>query len=141
LVIDEYLAVDVLVGDWPTGLPVDEALALPASRQFRLLQRLHQPSGGQLSGILDRLSPAGQLVLRNPHPEVLQILDPRPLLDEAAQIGARYSTGGLLVCETLAAGLVHGRQLWFGTTRNIGRRLAEIADDLDIAIHTAEPDG
>lgn len=51
----------------------------------------------------------------------------------------RYSTGGLLVCETLAAGLVHGRQLWFGTARNVGVRLAEIAEDLDIAIHTAEP--
>jgi hypothetical protein len=49
LVIDEYLAVDVLVGNWPAGLTVDETLALPASRQsrqFRLLQRLHQPSGG-----------------------------------------------------------------------------------------------
>ncbi len=34
--IDEYLA-DVLVGDWPAQLPVDEALTLPASRQFRLL--------------------------------------------------------------------------------------------------------
>jgi len=89
LVIDEYLAVDVLVGDWPAGLPVDEALALPASRHFRLLQRLHQPSGGQLSGILDRPNPAGQLVLPNPHPEVLQILDPRPLLNEAAQTGPR----------------------------------------------------
>jgi hypothetical protein len=141
LVIDEYLAVDVLVGDWPAGLPVDETLALPASRQFRLLQRLHQPAGGQLSAILGRLSPAGQLVLRNPHPEVLQVLDPRPLLDEAAQIGARYATGGLLVCETLAAGLVHGHQLWFGTARNVGVRLAEIAEDLDIAIHLAEPAG
>jgi hypothetical protein len=141
LVIDEYLAVDVLVGDWPSTLPVDEVLGLPAARQFRLLQRLHQPAGGQLSGVLERLSPAGRLVLRNPHPEVLQILDPRPLLDEAAQIGAEYATGGLLVCETLAAGLTHGRQLWFGTGRNVGRRLAEIADDLHITIHVAEPSG
>jgi hypothetical protein len=138
LVIDEYLAVDVLVGDWPTGLPDDETLALTTSRHFRLLQRLHQPSGGQLSGVLDRLSPAGRLALRNPHPEVFQVLDPRPLLDEAAQIGARYATGGLLVCETLAAGLVHGHQLWFGTTRNIGHRLADIAEDLDITIHTPD---
>jgi hypothetical protein len=71
---------------------------------------------------------------------VLQILDPRPLLDGAAQIGARYATGGLLICETLAAGLTHGRQLWFGTRRNIGARLATIADDLGIAIHLTEPD-
>jgi hypothetical protein len=45
-----------------------------------------------------------------------------------------------LVGETLAAGLVHGRQLWFGTARNVGRRLAEIADDLGITVHVSEPD-
>lgn len=134
LVIDEYVAVDVLVGDWPDELPDDESLALPASRHFRLLQRAHQPSGGQLSRVLGQLSPAGRLALRNPHPEVFQVLDSRPLLDVAAQIGARYSTGGLLTCETLAAGLAHGHQLWFGTDRNVGRRLGDIAGDLDIAV-------
>jgi len=51
LVIDEYLAVDVLLGDWPAELPDDETLGLTASRHFRLLQRVHQPSGGQLSGV------------------------------------------------------------------------------------------
>lgn len=137
--IDEYLAVDVALGDWPTGLPDDEALLLPASRHFRLLQRIHQPSGGQLTATLSRLGDTDRQALRNPHPEVLQILDPRPLLDEAARIGARYHTGGLLICETLAAGLLHGRQLWFGTRRNIGDRLATIAHDLDITIHLAEP--
>ena len=139
LVIDEYLAVDVVLGDWPTGLPDDDTLVLPASRHFRLLQRIHNPGTGQLTGILDRLSPAGRDSLRHPHPEVLHILDPRPLLDEAASIGARYGTGGLLVTETLAAGLAYGHQLWFGTQRNVGRRLAEIADELKITVHVAEP--
>ena len=133
--IDEYLAVDVLRGDWPLGLPDDE-LALPASRHFRLLQRIHNPAGGQLSAILDRLSPAGRDSVRHPHPEVLQVLDPRPLLDEAAAIGARFHTGGLLVTETLAAGLAYG-QLWFGTEANVGRRLAEIAGELAITVHLA----
>lgn len=134
--IDEYLAVDVLRGDWPLGLPDDE-LALPASRHFRLLQRIHNPAGGQLSAILDRLSPAGRDSVRHPHPEVLQVLDPRPLLDEAAAIGARFHTGGLLVTETLAAGLAYGHQLWFGTEANVGRRLAEIAGELAITVHLA----
>lgn len=139
LVIDEYLAVDVVLGDWPAGLPDDDTLVLPASRQFRLLQRIHNPGTGQLTGILDRLSPAGRDSLRHPHPEVLHILDPRPLLDEAASIGARYGTGGLLVTETLAAGLAYGHQLWFGTPRNVGRRLAEIAGELHVSVHVAEP--
>lgn len=138
LVIDEYLAVDVVLGDWPTGLPDDDdILLLPASRHFRLLQRIHNPGGGQLTSILEWLSPDGREAIRHPHPEVLQVLDPRPLLDEAAAIGARYRTGGLLIVETLAAGLAYGHQLWFGNEANIGGRLAEIADDLGIGVNLA----
>lgn len=43
IVIDEYLAVRVVGGAWPEGLPDDEELALPASRHWRLLQRMHAP--------------------------------------------------------------------------------------------------
>lgn len=57
------------------------------------------------------------------------------MLDEAASIGARYRTGGMLVTETLAAGLTYGRALYFGTEANVGRQLAEIAADLNIAVH------
>lgn len=136
LVIDEYLAVRVLVGDRPSALLEDEPLVLPAFRHYRLLQRVHQPGSGQLSRLL---SESDQQAIRRPHPEVLQILDPRPLLDEAAAIGARYRSSGLLVGETLAAGLSYGRQLWFGTSRNVGVRLAEIAADLHIDVHVIEP--
>jgi hypothetical protein len=66
---------------------------------------------------------------------VLEILDPRPLLDEAAAIAARYGGTGLLVAESLAAGLTHGRQLWFGTERNVGHVLSRAADELGIAVH------
>jgi hypothetical protein len=134
LVIDEYLAVRVLGGNWPDGLP-DDDLALPASRHWRLLQRVHAPGGGQLSQLLASL-PGGDLgVVRYPHPDVIQVLDLRPLLDSAASIAARYRAGGLLIAETLAAGLAHGHQLWFGLDRNVGRSLAAIAGELDIAVH------
>jgi len=138
LVIDEYLAVRVLGGNWPDGLP-DDDLALPASRHWRLLQRVHAPAGGQLSQLLAALRGGDLGVVRYPHPEVLQILDPRPLLDEAAAIAARYGAGGLLIAETLAAGLAHGHQHWFGTPRNVGRALARIAEDLHIDVHVTEP--
>lgn len=136
LVIDEYLAVRVLVGAAPDELDIDETLVLPAYRHYRLLQRIHTPGSGQLSQIL---SEADEAAIRRPHPEVLQILDPRPLLDEAARLGAAYGSAGLLVGETLAAGLAHGRRLWFGTSRNIGRRLAGIASDLGIEVRVLEP--
>lgn len=134
LVIDEYLAVDVLRGDWPEGLPDDDLLGLPVTHHYRLLQRIHQPGTGRLSQILGGLSDAGRDAVRRPHPDILQVLDPRPLLDEAASIGARYRTGGLLMTETLAAGLAHRRTLYFGTANNVGRRFAEIAEDLGITI-------
>ena len=135
IVIDEYLATRVVLARWPEGLPDDE-LALPASRHWRLLQALHHPRGGQLSQILEPLPEPDRAALRWPHPEVLQILDPRPLLDKAAQIAARYGGTGLLVAETLAAGLAYG-QLYFGRHDNVGRLLARAATELGIAVHVA----
>ncbi|MGH9057597.1 MAG: hypothetical protein ACRDYY_17320 [Acidimicrobiales bacterium] len=134
IVVDEYIAVRVLRGRWPTGLPDDEDLALPASAHWRLLQAVHGDRGGQLSQLFAGASPAVINAIRWPHPEVLQVLDPRPLLDRAAMLANRYG-GGLLIGETLAAGLVNGRQLFFGTARNIGPRLRAGADDLGVAIH------
>jgi len=134
IVIDVYLAVRVLGGDWPDDLPDDE-LALTASRHWRLLQRVHSPSGGQLSRLLAAL-PGGDLgVVRFPHPEVLQVLDSRPLLDKAAEVAASYGGTGWLVAESLAAGLAYGRELYFGTEQNVGRLLARAARELGIAAY------
>ena len=44
IVIDEYLALRVLLAQWPERLPGDE-LALPTSRHWRLLQALHGGRG------------------------------------------------------------------------------------------------
>lgn len=106
IVIDEYLALRVVSGDWPIDLP-RRLSALPT----------------------DDLA-----VLRFPHPEVLHVLDPRPLLDEAAAIAARYGGTGLLVAECLAAGLTYGRALYFGMERNVGRLLARAADEMGIVV-------
>jgi len=133
-VIDEYLAVRVLLGRWPAGLPVDE-LALPASRHWRLLQAVHNPRGGQLSQLLAAVSPAGRDIIRHPHPEVLAVLDPRPLLDDAAAIAAKVGTSGWLIAETLTAGVAHNNELWFGTDRNVGRLVERAAPELGITIH------
>lgn len=136
IVVDEYLAVWSLLGVLPPEVP-DERVLLPLSAHWRLLQRLHGPAGGQLSQALARLPAADREVLRAPDPSVLEVLDPRPRLDQAAQLAARYGGTGWHIAETVVAGLVHGRQLWFGSERNVGRRLQEIAQDLGIVIHIA----
>jgi len=130
IVVDEYLAVRVVGGSWPSGLPDTEDVPLPTSRHWRLLQRVHAPGDGQLSRLLATLSPADRDAIRFPHPEVLHVADPRPFLDKAAEIAARFGGTGWLAAETLAAGLAHGRELWFDTERNVGRLLATAADDL-----------
>jgi hypothetical protein len=136
IVVDEYLAVRVVAGRWPEGLPDDDDLLLPASRHWRLLLRIHAPGQGQLSRALGELTQAGRDGIRYPHPELLLIADPRPLLDEAARVAARYG-GGWLVAETLAMGLHHGRALWFGAERNVGRILHAAADELGIVLNIA----
>lgn len=136
IVVDEYLAMRVVRGHWPDGLPDDE-LVLPSSRHWRLLQALHGGRGGQLSQLFEGASPRVIASVRWPHPEVLQILDPRPLLDEAAELAARYGGTGWLVAETLAAGRTYGRQLYFGTNQNVGRLLDRAAGELGISVHLA----
>jgi hypothetical protein len=136
IVVDEYLAVRVLRARWPRDLP-DEELALTASRHWRLLQALHGRRGGQLSQLFAGASPAVERAVRFPHPEVLSVLDPRPLLDEAAQVAARFGGTGLLVAETLVAGLANGRRLYFGREDNVGRLLARAASELGVDVHVA----
>ncbi len=136
IVVDEYLAVRVVRAQWPAGLPDDE-VAFPASRHWRLLQALHGDRGGQLSQLFAGASPAVVAAVRWPHPEVLTVLDPRPLMDEAAAIAGRYGGTGWLVAESLAAGLVHARQLWFGTEHNVGQLLARAAGELGIEVHVS----
>lgn len=138
IVVDEYLAARVVGGDWPAGLPDDE-LALTSSRYWRLLQALHGGRGGQLTQILAALSPAGRDSVRYPHPEVLGVLDPRPLLDDAAVLAARFGGTGLLTAETMAAGLAHSRHLWFGAQANVGRLIERAAGELGIELHVLAP--
>lgn len=136
IVIDEYLAVRVLGGDWPESLPDDDDLALPASRHWRLLQRVHAPGSGRLSQLLAALPGADLDVVRWPHPEILTVLDARPLLDDAARITARFG-GGWLIGETVSAGLAFGRRLFYGSPDNVGPRERAAADELGIEVIVA----
>lgn len=130
------MAIRSLVGDLPSDLP-DDFLGIPMSAHWRLLQRLHSPGDGQLSQLLVCLPEGDREVLRSPHPHVLEVLDPRPYLDEAARISARFGGTGWLVAESLTAALHHGRQLRYGSERNIGPRTRLIATALGVTIRVA----
>lgn len=133
IVVDEYLLVRSVLGEWPDAVADDEDLLLPLSRHWRLLQALHGSGTGQLSSLLAPLTPSGREAIRFPHPELVQVLDSRVLLDEAAQIAGRWG-GGWLVAETLAAGAQYGRALWFGRQGNVGRVTAAAAEGLGISV-------
>lgn len=135
IIVDEYLAVRVILGQWPDGMPDDE-VALPTHGHWRLLQALHNPRGGQLTRILAPLPEPDRSALRWPHPDVLQVLDSRPLLDTAASLAAGFG-GGLRNAEILAAGVAHRAQLWFGHPDNVGPAVTEGAAQLGVAIHVA----
>jgi len=68
IVIDEYLAVRVITGDWPAGLPDDDDLALPASRHWRLLQRIHAPAGVDLALLVRITEVSPDSITEIPHP-------------------------------------------------------------------------
>lgn len=136
VIIDEYLAVRIVLGRWPSGMPDDEVV-LPTMGHWRLLQAMHKPRGGQLTAMLSDVSDLARSALRWPHPEVLQILDPRPLLDDAAWLAARFG-GGLRNAEILAAGMAHSAGLWFGRTANVGPAISDGAAELGLAVHVAD---
>ena len=135
IIVDEYIAVRVVLDLWPEEMP-DDDVALPTVGHWRLLQALHNPRGGQLSRILALLSEQDRAALRWPHPEVLQVLDSRPLLDSAARLAGRFG-GSLRNAEILAAGVANHAELWFGAGANIGPAITAGAEGLGLAVHVA----
>ena len=63
IIVDEYIAVRVVLDLWPGEMP-DDDVALPTMGHWRLLQALHNPRGGQLTRILGPLSEQDRAALR-----------------------------------------------------------------------------
>ena len=66
----------------------------------------------------------------------MQVLDPRPLLDDAARLAARFG-GGLRNAEILVAGMGNQAELWFGSPANVGPAIADGAVQLGLHVHVA----
>lgn len=119
LIIDEYLAVRVLGGNWPDGAP---ATTSPSQRRGTggYCSASTPPAGGNCPASSTSSAPPDARACATLTPKCSRSSTPRPLLDEAASIAARYGAGGLLIAESL-------------------RALARIADDLRIEVRVTEP--
>ena len=132
-VIDEYLALLVVAGQ-PGTVPTDERFGIPYLRYTRLLRRIVSPGSGQLSQALEALRESDREVLRRPDPALLEVIDPRPLAELAAELIRDHPQArGWAEAETLAAGLTHGG-LWFASERSAGAVLV-VARELGIPVH------
>ena len=96
IIVDDKLSLDALGGRFETVGPV----ATTWSFYYRLLRALRD--GGRW-GTLSRSSTAGALrVAAEPPDSRLQVLDPRPITDEAAQLAVRHGLN-VLAAELVAA--------------------------------------
>jgi hypothetical protein len=105
------------VQPWPIRQPTGELGGLNEQRnQPGGIDRKYLAFGEKAERILFGADHTSRLA------RVLEILDPRPYLYEAARISARFRGTGWLVAKAVTA-LRHDRQLWLGSGRDIGPAL------------------
>lgn len=124
ILVDESLALLALAGRPHTEL-VGELPALTYGRTYRLTRALLDPGPGRLSvrgrfsRLVEGLSAGDQAALHvrlaNVDPDVLVVIDPRPLMRTAAAIQNTYSVS-LLQAETLAAASTHDWPIVFSAS-------------------------
>src|SRR5579872_1862134 len=117
-IVDEYVALRALVDDWPPEIPPD-LLGLTYTRHWRLLSAMAVPTGGRISRVLGALEAEHQEVIRRPHPDLVEVLDPRPTSLLAADLLTRIGPTSLLVAETLAAAIHFRSSIYFGDPQNM----------------------
>lgn len=130
-IVDEYVALRVLVGDWPPEIPQD-LLGLTYTRHWRLLSAMAVPTAGKISRRLGALSVEGRAAIRRPHPDLLEVLDPRATNLLAADLLSTIGATSMLIAETLAAALHHRSAVFFGDPQNAVGPIAEHARSLGV---------
>ena len=144
VLVDEFLALRALIGRPPSEIE-GEVPSLTYSRAYRLTRALLEPGPnrprirGRFSRVADALPQADRLRLHlsltAPDPDVLRIIDPRPLILTAGTIQNTYPVS-LLQAETLAAAMVEDRPLMFqehdSAPEALRRAVSEIGLDLTV---------
>jgi hypothetical protein len=137
-IVDEYVALRVLVGDWPAEIPAD-LLGLTYTRHWRLLSALAVPAGGRISRRLAALDGDDRDVIRRPHPDLLEVLDPRATSLLAADLLKTVGPTSMLIAETLAAAIHFESDLYFGDPQNAAGSIGEHAQVLGLNIVVVAP--
>lgn len=137
-IVDEYAAVRVLIGDWPPDLPRD-LLGLTYTRHWRLLSALAVPTRGRISRQLEGLSRDGREAIRRPHPELVEVLDPRATSVLAADLLQSIGPTSVLIAETLAAAIHHRSEVFVGDPQNAAGAMAQHAETLGVTLTIVSP--
>jgi hypothetical protein len=136
-IVDEYMALRVLRGDWPPEVP-EALLGLTYTRHWRLLSAMSAPTDGRISQQLAGLSPEGREAVRRPHPDLIEVLDPRVTSLLAADLLETTGPTSMLIVETLAAAVHYRSAIYFGDERNAAGQMAEHAQRLGVEITIAQ---
>ena len=137
-IVDEYVALRVLAGDWPDEIPQD-VLGLTYARHWRLLSALAVPTVGRISRGLAALSGDDRERLRRPHPDLLEVLDPRATSLLAADLLETIGPTSMLIAETLAAAIRFQSELYFGDPQNAVGPMRKHARTLGVGIVIVAP--
>lgn len=137
-VIDEYVALRVLAGDWPAEIP-HNVLGLTYTRHWRLLSAMATPTLGRISRGLAALSGEDRERLRRPHPDLLEVLDPRATSLLAADLLETIGSTSMLIAETLAAAIRFQSDVYVGDPQNAVGPLRKHARALGVEIATLAP--
>lgn len=138
--VEEYVALPALAGRVPAALR-GEPLAITYGRAYRLARALLDPGPGRLqvrgrfTRLVDGLAPSDQHTLRDklatPDPEILTIVDPRPLIRCHRRNPEHYALS-MLQAETLAAALTHDLAIRFAEPASAPDTLRRAAEELGL---------
>lgn len=144
ILIDEHLAILVASGAAPSevsGAPT----GLTYGRAYRLTRALLGGGPGRLqlrgrfTRLVDGLSTNGQRLLAewlaDPDPEIVSVVDPRPLISATAALQNTHALS-LLQAETLAAALMKNWPIRFADPDSVSTAVRQAARELalDLAV-------
>jgi hypothetical protein len=114
-------------------------LGLTYTRHWRLFSALALPTTGRISRSLAALSHQDRELIRRPHPDLLEVLDPRATSVLAAELLETIGPTSMLIAETLAAAIHLQSDLYFGDSQNAMRAIDEHAATLGVSVVIVTP--